>query len=268
MNTDQTIPAGQPDALWQWMLRFHYDENLKLYTPGMKDGHSPLVDEGDIGQLDRPHKRCRGILIVANGKGLLEDLLEKKIILDAEEIPREVITNYEAFAAYLGRTNGDGAYLADKSKLHEDGVITIGKIPRFVNDLPLTIERRDILSRLPPYLLSFDGRVPVSEAGCKTVLAATFPYCKLPNDHQVETYLVKSTPHSLVGPGAAAHFKQGRMNIFTFEHEPQRKGEYLDPENRIVGVDRSLQNGGPSYSEKERQLVFFDGNTARFERYN
>lgn len=210
-------------------MGYHCKENLERCLPHMKNGqvhqHGQPVEEGEENEL------YKGLLIISNGKTLVDKLSNGGIINDdPEDLEFVTIQDKERFAAYLsGQRNKDGAYFFDG--LNQQ-ITRVGEL----NNSPAGLQERfKIYSMVPPNFLSADSSVPLRDMGTKTRLAVRMPLV----DEKIHSYLIKRSGYAHTGTGKVAHFgSEGLVEEFFFEYRPEHNGSFISPEHKIVGVYR------------------------------
>ncbi len=227
------------DPVFEWLVRYHVERNLLLFTRGMVNGRSPLVQESDIGFDDAVPQGCKRMLIIANGDTLVDRLRESGTVLDMERPIFAAVRDYDLFAEYFDGSRGDGAYVLNKRDSQ------LGRVHELANDVPLPEGFATLMSQVPLVLLSLNESVALTELGCKTRLAVKLPFRKFADGeqpHSIDTYQIKATVHSLVGPGPVTHFNREGCEVFHFQYDLAHQGEFINPEQRIVGVYRKYRH--------------------------
>lgn len=227
-----------------WALaRYHYEKNLLPNTGSIRQGKMYLskraLKEGE------ENEKQKGLLIVANGKTLVIDLISDGTVSKKDIAQFEKIKSHSNFFRYLERQkHKDGAFIYDGANKRIARVMEFSNRPNMPGKLKLE-------EKVPFDFIHANPQEPLRHhLGTKTRLAirlsAAYP--------DVEAYQIKRTAYG-AGLGKVTHFtKKGLVEEFFFACKP-KSIKQLVPEKGIVGVYRryELARNKPRCAE-EREI--------------
>lgn len=245
--------------LFRWLVNYHCSHNLEACRPYIHNGiiyspstSEPLREGFEENELQVGQIKYKGVLIVSNGRTLLDDLIAGDVIEEGNIGPFVGIDGENSLFDYLdNQENSDGGHILDSANNQ------IARAYEFNNKPPaLGINGTySLFDRIPHDFCSYDGKVsPINNLGLKTRLAIKLPQVKLPQVHpqqahpHIETYQIKRTAYTPLGMGKVTHFnKDGLAEEFFLMQNPDSENE------EIIGVHRnySRENGELSLA-KER----------------
>ncbi len=236
--------------LFDWLVQFHYDENLLGNLDSMKDGRLCDAKGKPLKEGYDKTSPTDGYLILEDGHTLVSRLITENIVLDHEQPEFISIGNYQQFARFLkGHKEADGAFFYDTMKSQ------IAKIARYNNKAPAMrteeVVPKNFLSHIPPDFVFYDQTLPITskqydrDIGTKTDLGIRLPFIyseELRCD--VRAYLIKRSPYGEVGLGKVPQFgAQGLEREFFFQRDPEKNGGLLVPEQGLYGIVREYTPG-------------------------
>ncbi len=227
----------QSSQFFQWMVEHHVNTNLPKCLPYLE---RERMEDMEGAHRHRENKHYDGVVVVADGEGLIERMVEEGNAWGVRE-GRTSIQNAEDLSNYLsGLSNPDGGHIYDSSRR----VITGVRKLRDPRNLPEGFDpyNLEMLSRLlPKDFFSGDGSIPLTEIGTRGLVAVEMPLV-YPQAHVFE---VKQTRYGELGIGKVIHVdKNGLAEEFFFIPRGSELKDTLDPINAIQGIYRKYARRG------------------------
>lgn len=227
--------------LFGWLVDYHCSHNLKACLPHIRDGitYSPITYEPIREGLE--NELYTGVLIVANGETLLEELVKGNIIMDTEDIHPDFVAVNDSrdLSEYLNsQENRDGSHIFDSAN-HK-----IARVYEFNNNPPALQENGgySLLDRIPHDFCSYNRKIQETsdKIGTKTRLAIKLPQAQ----PHLETFQIKRTGYTPLGMGKVTHFNKDGLAEEFFLMYDGKEGEIAGVHRTYSTADGELKRAG------------------------
>ena len=240
---------------FEWLVRHHTTVNLEKCLPYIEEGR--IYQNGQpLEEGLRENKLYPGVIIIADGKNLIQRLKQDGVAWGVQEKEYTRISDEQSLSNYLSNlSNTDGAHIFDSVR----GVATRARKIRDPLNLSYDFDPYDenmLSSMLPKDFVASDESVPLTEIGTRGVLALEIPQAY----HQAHAFQIKQTAYGKLGMGKVAHFsEQGLVEEFFFRQSENHLQNTLNPKDSIQGVYRRYAKAGNELvkvAEEVRSLVY------------
>ncbi len=244
------------EKLFGWLMKYQIRHNLNACLEEIPHWKGSLRKRHAT--QETPSYDYTGFLLFANGDTLVDELREQHVIQDSKKPTFIPAGTMEKFFEYFDEFNGaDGAFVYDGKH---------GSLAR-INELTNALPSPDYSSVLPRNFVDDSQRyIPTEDnIGTKTKVALKVSQAYPEN---VDVFQIKKTIYNSLGMGTVTHYKAGYLReMFYLTEAPENyTGQFIDQENKIVGVYLSYRMDNGKLVEDSRMYVGLAGDgSLRFQ---